>query len=215
MIAVVGPNGSGKTTLLHFLSGLLEKDSGSIAFNGQEVNTSSREWKYKSAFVLEDGGTIPLLTVEEQLFLAGTLSGLDPEEAVRRREILIPFLGIEDHREHRGDELSSGLRKRLGLGIGIIRKADVFLFDEPFGSLDIDAAAVFIRILEMLKNKGRIVIFSTHTFPFNKSLCTRVWRLSQGIAEDLVTLKNPGKSLFGSLGHEESDQIYADLPWLS
>lgn len=219
-VALIGPNGSGKTTLLHLLSGLLAKDSGRLSFDGREIDPASPDWRYETAFVLDDGGTIPLLTVEEQLLLAGALSGLESGEAAGRADAVIRLLQLETHRRHRGDELSSGLRKRLGLGIGIIRDARIFLFDEPFSALDVEAAAVFIGIIEALKSKGRIVVFASHTLPFAGSLCSRVWRLAGGTrpqgarAQDVPGSPAGRQSFVESLQAETPRHPGVDLAWI-
>lgn len=203
-----------KTTLLHGLSGLLEKAGGRIVLDGREIDPASAECRRRSAFVLDDGGTIPLLTVEEQLHLAGALSGIESRQAEERTDALIRLLRLESHRRHRGDELSSGLRKRLGLGIGLIRNTEVFLFDEPFGALDVEAAALFIGIVGMLRKKGRIVVLASHTLPLGGSWCSRVWHLAGGRATDMACGPDVQRSLMESLDAGAPREADIGLPWI-
>jgi ABC-type multidrug transport system ATPase subunit len=213
-VALVGPNGSGKTTLLHYLSGLLAADSGTLACDGRTIDPASAEWRRRTAFVLDDGGTLPLLTVQEQLSLAAALSEIAPAEAAGRVDEVIRLLQLESHRHHRGEELSSGLRKRLGIGIGIIRNAGVFLFDEPFGALDVEGAVAFVGIIGLLKDKGRIVIFASHTLPFADSLLSRIWRLSAGRAEDLPNDTAVRRPFVEALQAHTPRLAAGELPWI-
>lgn len=214
LIALLGPNGAGKTTFLHFLSGLLKGDSGTVYFEGIKIDPSVSGWRRRVSYVLDDGGTIPLLTVEEQLSLHCLLTGAGRGESIDRTGHVIELLGLNKYRSYRSDELSAGLRKRLGIGLGIVREADVFLFDEPFNGLDIEGTAVLGRIFKVLKRKGRIVMVASHLFPLLNDLYNRVWSFSAGSVLEhsdkqaiIDHLDNP--VITGNLNAEESD-----IPWI-
>jgi ABC-type multidrug transport system ATPase subunit len=215
VIALLGPNGAGKTTVLHFIAGVLKNDSGHIYYQGQKLDTTSLEWRRKLSYVLDDGGTIPLLTVEEQLFLQCSLTGLSRAESIERAGLVIELLDMRPYREYRGEELSAGLRKRLGIGLGIVRDAEVFLFDEPLGSLDVEAMMIFTGILEALNSSGRVVIIASHSSPLLRGLCNRVWALSGGKAEDYTNreeLLELFKHPLPSGRANNSDDI--NIPWM-
>jgi len=215
VVALLGPNGCGKTTLLHFIAGALKGDSGDIYYRGRRIDTNSPEWRRTLTYILDDGGTIPLLTVEEQIYLQSVLTGVDRSESSERTRYVLDLLELSKYRDYRGDELSSGVRKRLGIGLGIVGDADVFLFDEPYSSLDVQATAVFGQILKTLKNRGRIVLVASHSFPFPDGLYSRVWSLSGGVVVDCSNeqevrdcLDQPSFS-GGSRGYSE-----IELPWI-
>jgi ABC-2 type transport system ATP-binding protein len=215
VIALLGPNGAGKTTLLHFIAGALKSDSGDICYEGRKIDTASLDWRRTLTYVLDDGGIIPLLTVEEQMYLQSMLTGADHTESIERARFVIDLLELSKYRDYRGDELSSGVRKRLGIGIGIVRDAEVFLFDEPYSSLDVQATAVFGQILKTLKNRGRIVLVASHSFPFLDSLYNRVWSLSAGVVIDYSNEQEVHDRLdrqFPSGGLGERNEI--DIPWI-
>ncbi len=206
LVGLVGPNGSGKTTLLRFLSGLIKGDSGSIVYGETEIDTDSRRWRSELSFVPDDGGTIALLTVEEQLLLQCQLTGIDPNESVNRVECMIDVLRLGNHRNYASNELSTGLRKRLGIGLGIIRDAGVYLFDEPFTSLDVHTTEIFYGILTALKKSGKITVVATHSFPLRSDICNRIWDLStRGRASE----RDPGSYLEPGAARE------VVIPWFS
>ena len=202
LVGLLGPNGSGKTTLLQSMAGRLKIASGKMLFRDSVVDTYSREWRHLLSFVPDDGGTIPLLTIEEQLLLQCQLSGINTSDAKARIEYIVGLLEVESYKRYRGDELSAGLRKRLGIGLGIVRDAEIYLFDEPFASLDVGAAATLSAILAGLQNAGKIVFVASHSFPYQKDEFSRIWRLS---SDDSATLN---RSDPGAL-----DKVV--LPWLS
>ncbi len=180
VVALLGPNGVGKTTMLHAIAGILNIDAGDINCNGLRSDKDSLEWRRRLNYVLDDRGVIPLLTVEEQIFLQCLLVGVSHSESIERTRLVIELLELNKVRKYRADELSSGLCKRLGIGLGIVRDADIFLFDEPFNSLDIQAIEIFSQIIMTLKNRGRIILVASHSFPHLSSLCTQIWDLSSG-----------------------------------
>jgi ABC-type multidrug transport system ATPase subunit len=214
VIALLGPNGTGKTTLLHFIAGVLKGDSGAIYCEQNKVDPTSLDWRRRLSYVLDDGGVIPLLTVEEQLYLQCVLVGVNHVESIERTRFIIDLLQLDRYRDYRGDELSAGLRKRLGIGIGIARDADVFLFDEPFSSLDVQATSILGQILITLRKRGRIVIVASHSFPFLHNVCNHIWSLSAGI----VTVHSDEQELRNLLDKtfrpESSGSEEIDIPWI-
>jgi ABC-type multidrug transport system ATPase subunit len=215
VVAVLGPNGSGKTTLLHFIAGVLKSDEGDISYYGRKIDTTSRDWRRILTYVLDDGGVINLLTVEEQIYLQSVLAGVDHTESIERSRRVIDLLQLNKYREYRGDELSSGVRKRLGIAMGIVRDADVFVFDEPYSSLDVQATVVFGGILKTLKNRGRIVLVASPSFSLLHDLYNHIWSLADGVVLDCsneqeVRNRLDRPFLPGSFG--EGGEI--EIPWI-
>lgn len=214
LVALLGPNGSGKTTLLHYIAGLLKADAGAVSFKGNLVDLTSYDWRRRLSYVLDDGGTIPLLTAEEQLSLQCLLTGTGRSETAERARHIIDLLGLQKHRNFRADELSAGLRKRLGLGLGVVRDADIFLFDEPFNGLDIEGTIVLGRIFGMLKSRGRIVLVASHAFPFQNELYTDVWSFSNGSAAAVTDEKRLRELLERPFDSRNLDAEEDALPWI-
>jgi len=202
---LLGPNGSGKTTLLRFISGLLKADAGSIVYHGAEIDTTSRFWRSVLSYVPDDGGTIPILTVEEQLLLRCRLSGVSQNESVERVKYIIHLLQIGGFKNSRSSELSTGLKKKLGIGLGIIGNAKTYLFDEPFASLDLQAVEIAYGILIALKKSGAITVVATNSIPLQAEIWDRFWNLSDtnGTKTDKISIP------------ETLDAGQVILPWLS
>ncbi len=144
---VIGSNGAGKSTLLNAVAGSVELDSGSIRIGGEEVTRWPVHRRARLvARVLQDPmlGTLPTLTVEENLALAEMRAagrGLRPALGAGRRrqyaELLAPFgLGLESRLASRAGLLSGGQRQVLALAMAVMRAPSVLLLDEHAAALD-------------------------------------------------------------------------------
>jgi ABC-2 type transport system ATP-binding protein len=202
LVAFSGSNGCGKTTLLNCIVGSIPESGGTVSLFGEPSNVSGD----KISFIPDDGGIIPLLTIDEQLTLQCLLSGLSGDETQSRVDRIVGILELGGHREKRGSELSLGLKKRLGIGLGIIREAELFLFDEPFSGLDYSSVRVFCGILEAIRIRGKISVISSHSFPVEESLFTRKW-----VVRDRQILQNPedGNTI------QAHNLVTPEIPWLS
>lgn len=208
IVALLGANGTGKTTLLNYISGSLKADIGALAFNGITYDPLSMDWKRQVSFVPDDGGIIPLLTVEEQILLQCALEGLTASEARTRLESLLSIFGLGDVRNYRGNELSLGTQKRLGLVLGLVRNSELYIFDEPLNSLDTEGAGIFRGILQILRSRMRMVLVSSHNVSFIYPLCDRIWNLTDNTAQVY-----PDKTEFNY--HENLMEYEIDMPWLA
>lgn len=171
LIIIAGKNGSGKTTLLKNIVGLLRPVSGEVI----PSNALS-----KLSYVMDDGGTIPLLTVEEHLHLQSQLQNVPKADIHPAVEQLISLFNLGEHKNHRADELSAGLRKKLGIAVALNKNAEIFLFDEPFNSLDIQASTLLVCIFKLLKKNNRTVIIVTHSPALLTDICDQLWELQNG-----------------------------------
>jgi len=202
LVAFSGSNGCGKTTLLNCIAGRLKESSGTVCLLGAPVTV----YREKVSFVPDDGGVIPLLTINEQLTLQCFLSGLSGDEAKGRVDRIIDLMELGGHRDKRGGELSLGLKKRLGIGLGIIREAELFLFDEPFIGLDYSSVKIFCEILKTIRQRNKISVISSHSIPVEDSLFTRKW-----VVRNHQILQNPDEDI----PIPAHISVNSELPWLS
>ncbi|MBM2815214.1 MAG: transporter protein [Ignavibacteria bacterium] len=168
-ITITGPSGSGKTTLLLLLAGLIRPTSGSINFQGHELNSSSDNKlagirSQHIGFVMQNFSLIPYLSVLYNVLLPLSLhkhaDSSRNDYAVR----LLDKVGLKDRMNHLPKELSAGQQQRVAIARALVNKPKLILADEPTGNLD---PALSIEILEVLKqinveNKITIVMV-THS----------------------------------------------------
>ena len=161
-----GRSGAGKSTWLSLVAGLLTPQSGSAIVGGQDLAQLPRgaldAWRGRSiGFLPQRLHLSDALTVERNLALAFFAAGL-PEDRARVREAL-QSLGVAELGQRKPAELSGGQAQRVALARAILLSPKVLLADEPTASLDDDAAAAAIALLEDAARRcGATLVIATH-----------------------------------------------------
>jgi len=170
-VALLGPNGSGKTTLMRVLTGLHTPDSGEVIAPTNRADLS---------VVFQSPAVDDLLTVRENLTLAGALHGNNKHAANQRIDALTPRLDLSDILTIRCAKLSGGQRRRADLARALMPSPKVLILDEPTTGLDIDARARFWQTLEAIRQEEHLtVLVATHAAD-EAERCDRAVLLKQG-----------------------------------
>ncbi len=132
---LVGPSGCGKSTLLRMIAGLEEISGGEIRIGGRVVNKVAPKER-DIAMVFQNYALYPHMTVYDNMAFSLKLAGVTGEAARRQVEEAAQILGLMDYLGRYPRQLSGGQRQRVAMGRAIVRKPQVFLFDEPLSNLD-------------------------------------------------------------------------------
>ena len=98
----------------------------------------------------------------------------------KRKEYLFKKFGIEDFKEVKIKDLSTGMKQKISIVISIVHDPDVIIFDEPTNGLDVITAKVVTDFLLEMKKEGKTIILSTHIFSLCEKLCDRVGIIFSG-----------------------------------
>jgi len=132
---LVGPSGCGKSTLLRMIAGLEEITSGEVRIGARTVNDVAPKER-DIAMVFQNYALYPHMTVFDNMGFSLKLAG-EPRDSMRRRvEDAAQILGLTEFLGRYPRQLSGGQRQRVAMGRAIVRKPQVFLFDEPLSNLD-------------------------------------------------------------------------------
>ena len=164
---LLGPSGCGKTTLLSCLGGILTPTSGSIALGstevtglkGAELDAYRRE---QIGFVFQAFNLIPSLSARENIAVPLTLTGRSRKEAFERADELLEQVGLAERANHLPSRLSGGQMQRVAVARGLGHNPPLLLADEPTANLDHIQAEAIIRLLQSLRDDGRMIVVSTH-----------------------------------------------------
>jgi len=168
-LGIVGPNGSGKSTLLRILADIFRPDSGHVHVEGKIVP------------LLELGvGFHPDLTVRQNIFLNGTLLGLDRERIKKEIASMLQFAELTQFQDAKLKNLSSGMTMRLAFSIAIKTDGDVFLLDEVWAVGDGAFQKKCTKVLEALRKKGKTVVLVSHNLHQVQQFCDRCILLKKG-----------------------------------
>src|SRR6267143_3243915 len=132
---LVGPSGCGKSTLLRMIAGLEEISGGRIAIGERVVNGVAPKER-DIAMVFQNYALYPHMNVYDNIAFSLKLAGVAADELRRRVDDAAEILGLRDYFERYPRQLSGGQRQRVAMGRAIVRKPQVFLFDEPLSNLD-------------------------------------------------------------------------------
>lgn len=161
--AVFGENGSGKTTLLKVIASFLIPDRGKVLIDSVNivekpsfaVERVSISTGYERSFYYR-------LSVEENLKFFGMLNDLLGRTLKRETERVMKELSLLECRKKRYMELSTGYKKRVDVARALMKKASIYIFDEPCSGVDLRTRLKIHEIMRGLKENGRIVIFASH-----------------------------------------------------
>jgi len=125
-VCFVGPSGCGKSTLLRLISGLMKPDSGGVTMRP----------KTKLAFVFQNFGLFPWLTVEQNIGFGLKMNGVPKETIDAEVKKQIAQMRLQGFETKHPKELSGGMKQRVGIARALSVKPDILLLDEPFSALD-------------------------------------------------------------------------------
>ena len=182
-VVFVGPSGCGKSTLLRMIAGLEEVTEGEIAIKGRDV-TDLDPSDRGIAMVFQSYALYPHMSVRENLAFGLKMARTDAAEIRRRVDQAASILKIDHLLERRPGQLSGGQRQRVAIGRAIVRKPDVFLFDEPLSNLDAELrVSMRIEIARLHRELGNTMIYVTHDQTEAMTLADQIVVLRNGQVE--------------------------------
>ncbi len=165
LLLVEGENGSGKSTLLRILAGLRRPDEGELFWNKKPLVSALSDYSKQMTWVSHRNGIKESLTGRENLHAHAALSQIDArniDEALRET-------GLKAHSNRLVQQYSAGMKRRLSLSRLLIKRAKLWILDEPQASLDKEGIALFERIAsDHLLQNGMIIMSSHHDVQLGK-----------------------------------------------
>ena len=180
LLVLVGPSGCGKTTLLRLVAGLEELSGGEIWIGGRRVDALPPAER-DVAMVFQSYALYPHMTVRENMAFGLTLKKLPRVEIDRRVEETAALLELGALLDRRPRQLSGGQRQRVAMGRAIVRRPQVFLFDEPLSNLDAALRhQVRLELGKLHRQLGSTMIYVTHDQVEAMTLADRMALLRAG-----------------------------------
>jgi ABC-2 type transport system ATP-binding protein len=184
----LGPNGSGKSTTMKMITGLIERTSGDILFEGREISEDLIGYKRRMGYVPEEPHLYNHLTGLEYLTMVAQLRDL-PERIARWRIAgMLDLLGLYPDRHAGIAGYSKGMRQKILLIAALMHDPQLILLDEPFSGLDVASALVLRSLIQRLAKQGKVVLFSSHELDTVERIAARVVILHRGklVADDTI-----------------------------
>ena len=174
----LGPNGAGKTTTIRMLLGILAPDAGTVAICGRPVRRGDPATRRLIGAVGEVQHLYGDMTCREYLRFFAALYGID-RPAARVAEVL-DDLGLAGRADDRAIDLSKGLQQKLGLARALLHDPQVLILDEPVSGLDPHGIREVREIIGRERDRGRLVVLSSHVLSEVERTADRVGILRAG-----------------------------------
>jgi ABC-type sugar transport system ATPase subunit len=184
---LLGPSGCGKTTLLRIVAGLESASSGGIDIGGQRVDAIPPRHR-NVAFVFQNYALYPHMTIAENLGFSLRLQGMAKNEIQARVAEVAKLLEIEQQLQHKPQQLSGGQRQRVALGRAIVRRPQLFLFDEPLSNLDATLRAnMRVELAKLHERLAATMLYVTHDQAEAMTLGEKIVVLHRGSLQQIGT----------------------------
>lgn len=199
-VSLIGHSGCGKSTVLNIVAGLYKATTGGVVLNGREVNEPGPE----RAVVFQNHSLLPWLTAYEnvELGVKRVFKGKKTKAEMRAWiEHNLELVHMTHAIHKRPDELSGGMKQRVGIARALAMEPQVLLMDEPFGALDaLTRAHLQDSLMEIQNELGNTVIMITHDVDEAVLLSDRIVMMTNGPAATVgeildVTLERPRNRL--------------------
>lgn len=177
IFGLLGVNGAGKTTTFRMIMGLLDKTKGDITLNGKHIDYSVTD---DIGFLTEERSLLTSKTVLEQATYYAVLKGMKEEDVEKKLDEYLKEFNISEYKNKKIKELSKGNQQKIQFISAIINEPKLLILDEPFSGLDPVNVELFKNIILELKNKGTIIIFSSHRMEHVELFCEKLLVLVKG-----------------------------------
>lgn len=166
LVILIGPSGCGKSTLLRLVNRLIEPTSGDVRVGGVSVlEQDPVALRRRLGYVIQSVGLFPHLTVQENVELVPSISGVGREARAARARDLLALMGL-DPGQYAGRyprQLSGGQQQRVGIARALAADPEYLLMDEPFSALDpVTRAHLQDQFLTLKREIGKTILFVTH-----------------------------------------------------
>jgi multiple sugar transport system ATP-binding protein len=184
---LVGPSGCGKSTLLRMVAGLEEISGGEIRIGSRLVNRVPPKER-DIAMVFQNYALYPHMTVYDNMAFSLKLAGRPHAEVKSRVTEAAQILGLADYLARYPRQLSGGQRQRVAMGRAIVRKPQVFLFDEPLSNLDAKLRVAMRTEIKALHQRLKTTsVYVTHDQIEAMTMADRIVVMNAGRVEQIGT----------------------------
>lgn len=181
IFGLLGENGAGKTTTLRMLATMLSPTSGTATLCGADIIKEPEKVRSKVGILFGgESGLYDRLTVSENIRYFGELNDIPLSTIRERTQYLSDIFGMNDFLNKRAGKLSKGMRQKAAFARSIIHDPEILLLDEPTSGLDVSAIREVQNFIMTQKEKGKTVLFSSHTMSEVEKLCDRIAIIHKG-----------------------------------
>jgi linearmycin/streptolysin S transport system ATP-binding protein len=189
LVGLLGPNGAGKTTTVSMITGLVRPDHGEVLIAGTPLGGDTDPKKRRIGLVPQDLALYDELSAFANLRFFGALYNLTGKALESTIGSTLELVGLADRGRDLVKTYSGGMKRRLNLAAGLLHDPDILLLDEPTVGVDPQSRNAIFDNLEMLKARGKALLYTTHYMEEAERLADRIVVIDHGrvVADDTVS----------------------------
>lgn len=169
-----GHNGSGKTMLLRAIAGLLVPDSGSVVIDGKVLH-KDMSFPPSIGIVIENMNLLSQYNAFDNLKILGKIKKTATDEDIKTA---LERVGLKS--DLKVKKFSLGMKQRLNIAQAVFEKQKIILLDEPTNALDNDGVQLIYKLLKEEKERGALVVITTHHKEDLEEICDVVLKMTEG-----------------------------------
>lgn len=169
-----GHNGSGKTMLLRAIAGLLVPNSGSVVIDGKVLH-KDMSFPPSIGIVIENMNLLPQYNAFDNLKILGKIKKTATDEDIKTA---LERVGLKS--DLKVKKFSLGMKQRLNIAQAVFEKQKIILLDEPTNALDNDGVQLIYKLLKEEKERGALVVITTHHKEDLEEVCDVVLKMTEG-----------------------------------
>jgi len=205
IFGLVGPDGAGKTTIMRLFSGILRPTSGEAWVLGHSVSEEAEPLKEKIGYMAQRFALYGDLTVMENIHFYADLYDVSKKERAPRIERLLSFSNLSPFKDRLAQNLSGGMKQKLGLACALVHTPEILFLDEPTNGVDPVSRRDFWRILYDLLREG-VTIFVSTAYLDEAERCHRIGLMHRGRLLSIGSPKEVKGCMKGDLWEVSCDQ---------
>lgn len=177
VFGLIGRNGAGKTTTIRMLMNIILPDSGEVIFRGTKVG---QDFRNNVGYLPEERGLYKKMKVIDTILYFSELKGKSGKEIHRRANEYLKRFELFDRKNSKLEDLSKGNAQKIQFLATILHDPEFIILDEPFSGMDPINTNLLKEIILEEKQKGKVIIFSTHLMDFAEKMCDHIAMIDHG-----------------------------------
>ena len=204
----IGPNGAGKSTTIRTIMGLINKNGGTIYFDGKKLDSDDINVKKRIGYLPSEINLYDDMTVKELFDYHESFYQTDTS---KRRKELVKLLKIDEKKKV--EDLSLGNLKKVGIVLALMHSPELLILDEATSGLDPIMQSIFHDILLEEKQKGTTILYSSHVLSEVYNICDKIGFIKDGkiIKEDTIENIKKNNYTYLTISSSEINKIKKDL----
>lgn len=176
VFGLLGTNGAGKSTTIRMILGMINKDGGTVTWNGEKYTPNT----VSTGYLAEERGIYAKFSIIDQLVYFGELKGMSKTDAIRSIDYWLERLEITEYKNKRAEQLSKGNQQKIQFIAALISNPSLLILDEPLSGLDPVNTDLFKEVIKEEIAKGKYIIMSSHQMNTIEEFCENLLILNKG-----------------------------------